>query len=180
MNLPARNCRMTRVLWVGCIIWVKQPRFILPLLSSLLTHFTKYTTKNLVNLQIDRLAVGKNSVWTMHVPSKNVINKTLTYIFDGLVFLDPCDVRYSTGSCFWVIPKNPYLIISDNFTKCCLVCSGSRIYHLHLCRGVRPPPMSFLDMVLNNLMVRFQWCRSFGECGAPFPCHRSQVHSGLK
>ena len=45
--------------------------------------------------------------------------------------------------------------------------------------GVRPPPpTSVLDMTLNNLMVRFQQCWSFGECGVLLHCHRSQVHSG--
>ena len=38
--------------------------------------------------------------------------------------------------------------------------------------------MSVLDIILNNLMVRFQWCCGFGECGAPFHCHCSQVHAG--
>ena len=33
-----------------------------------------------------------------------------------------------------------------------------------------PPPMSVLDMTLNNLMVRFQQCLSFGECEVPFHC----------
>ena len=31
---------------------------------------------------------------------------------------------------------------------------SSRMHRLHLCRGVRPPPMSVLDMTLSNLMVR--------------------------
>ena len=42
----------------------------------------------------------------------------------------------------------------------------------------KTPPTSVLDMTLNNLMVRFQQCWSFGECGVPLHCHRSQVHSG--
>ena len=58
----------------------------------------------------------------------------------------------------------------------------SRVNMLHtdvpLERGKIPTPTSLLDMTLNNLMVRFQWCRSFGECGALFRCHCSQVHSG--
>ena len=41
-----------------------------------------------------------------------------------------------------------------------------------------PPPTSVLDMTLNNLMVRFQQCWSFGKCGVPLHCHCSQVHSG--
>ena len=39
-----------------------------------------------------------------------------------------------------------------------------------------PHPTSVLDMTLNNLMVRFQWCWSFGEYGVPLHCHSSQVH----
>ena len=58
----------------------------------------------------------------------------------------------------------------------CPVGWGCRIHRLLLCRGVRPPPSSVLDMTLNNLMVRFQQCWSFGECGVPL--HRSQIHTG--
>ena len=59
----------------------------------------------------------------------------------------------------------------------CPIGWGCRIHRLLLCRGVKPLPMSVLDMTL-NLMVRFQWCWSFGECGALVHCHCSQVHSG--
>ena len=31
---------------------------------------------------------------------------------------------------------------------------GCRIHRLHLCRGVRLPPTSVLDMTLNNVMVK--------------------------
>ena len=33
-------------------------------------------------------------------------------------------------------------------------------------------------MTRSNLIVRFQWFWSFGECRAPRHCHCSQVHSG--
>ena len=33
-------------------------------------------------------------------------------------------------------------------------------------------------MILNNLMVRFRYCWSFGECRLHLYCHRSQIHSG--
>ena len=46
------------------------------------------------------------------------------------------------------------------------------------CSGVRPTSRSVLDMTLNNLMVKFQWCWSFGECGVSLHCHHFQVHSG--
>ena len=39
-------------------------------------------------------------------------------------------------------------------------------------------PRCVLYMTLNNLMVRFQWCWSLGECGVVLRCHRSQAHSG--
>ena len=43
---------------------------------------------------------------------------------------------------------------------------GCRIHRLLLCRGVRTPPLPMsLDVTINNLMVRFQQCWSFGECG---------------
>ena len=48
------------------------------------------------------------------------------------------------------------------------------------CWGVKPLPMSALDMTLNNLMVWFQWCWSFGEFRAPIHWHCSQVRSGLE
>ena len=47
----------------------------------------------------------------------------------------------------------------------------------HLQRGKNAPTI-VLDMTLNNLIVRFQQCWSFGECGVPLYCHCSQVHSG--
>ena len=51
----------------------------------------------------------------------------------------------------------------------CPVSWGCIRYWLLLCRGIRPlPTMSVLDMTLNNLMVRFQWCWSFGGCKQPF------------
>ena len=50
----------------------------------------------------------------------------------------------------------------------CTVYWGCRIHRLHLRRGVRPPPpTSVQDMILNNLMVRFQWWWCFRECGTP-------------
>ena len=40
------------------------------------------------------------------------------------------------------------------------------------------PPMSDLDVTLNNIMVRFQWCWGFGERGAHPYCHFSHGHPG--
>ena len=57
---------------------------------------------------------------------------------------------------------------------------GCRIYHLLFCIGVRPgPSMSDQDMILNNVMVRLQYCWSFGECREPLHCHRFLVNSCL-
>ena len=56
----------------------------------------------------------------------------------------------------------------------------SRILRLHICWGVRLLPISVLNMTLNNLMVRFQLCWSFGECRVSLYCHCFQVHSGLE
>ena len=60
----------------------------------------------------------------------------------------------------------------------CPVGWGCRIHRLHLCRGIRLP--QWVSWTQNNLMVRFQYCWSFGECRVPLHCHRSQVHSGLE
>ena len=59
-----------------------------------------------------------------------------------------------------------------------LVGWGYLIHRLHLSRGIRPAHYKYLDMTLNNLMVWFHLCRSFGECGVSFHCYHSQVHSG--
>ena len=62
----------------------------------------------------------------------------------------------------------------------CATTKQVRIHWLYLCRGVRLPPMSVLDMALNYMMVHMtlnnlMMFQSFGECGAPNHCHRSQV-----
>ena len=71
-----------------------------------------------------------------------------------------------------------YIYTGNLYQNYCPVGWGCRIHRLLLCRGVRPPPTSVLDMTLKNLMVRFQPCWSFRECGVPLYCHCSQVHSG--
>ena len=60
----------------------------------------------------------------------------------------------------------------------CSVSWDCRMHRLLLCWGIRPPPMSVQDMTLSNLIVRFQWCWCFWECGAPLHCNCSQVYSG--
>ena len=46
-----------------------------------------------------------------------------------------------------------------------------------LCRGEKHPQQVYWR-ILNNLMVRFQWCWSFGECKVTLHCNYSLVHSG--
>ena len=41
-------------------------------------------------------------------------------------------------------------------------------------------PTSTLDMTRNNLMVRFQYCWNFRECGVFLHCYYSLAHSGLE
>ena len=60
------------------------------------------------------------------------------------------------------------------FILICPVSWGCRIHRLHLCREVSPTPeIRVLDMTLNNLMVKFQRCWSFGESGTPVHWHCS-------
>ena len=67
----------------------------------------------------------------------------------------------------WESKESVLLIYFD-----CPVSWGCKIHWLHLSRGVRPlTQISVLDMTLTNLMVRFQWCWSFGECGVLLHSH---------
>ena len=70
-----------------------------------------------------------------------------------------------------------FVKIKLTFFFTCPVGWGCGIYRLLLCRGIRPPPTSVLDMSLNKLMVRFHWYWRFGKYGVPLHCHRFQVHS---
>ena len=75
------------------------------------------------------------------------------------------------------ITKSSRILLSRKYFPLVVCPVGRRIHWLHLCWGVRPPT-SVLDMTLNNMLVRFQWCWSFGECGVPLYCQCSPVHSG--
>ena len=46
-------------------------------------------------------------------------------------------------------------------------CPVGWIHTAYLQKG-KIPSTSVLDMILNNLMVRLEWCWSFGECRVPF------------
>ena len=108
-----------------------------------------------------------------------------------------CFLTSLTNTVDWIVPIRPSICNSSSplskplravpsahiafgitLTLVCQVCWGCGIHRLHLCRGLSPPHMSVLDMTLNNLMVNFQWCWSFGECRVTLLCHCSQVLSG--
>ncbi len=83
---------------------------------------------------------------------------------------------YETGNT-WLYSTSSSL--NDLTNIYCLVGWGCKIHRLLHWRRVRPhPTTSVLDMTLNNMMVRFQQCWSFGECGVFFYCHRSLLNSG--
>ena len=69
-----------------------------------------------------------------------------------------------SSQCTFVLFLFHFLYIVCN----CLVGWSCRIHWLHLYRGVRPPQTILMDMNQNNLMVRFQWCRSLREAEYPF------------
>ena len=70
-----------------------------------------------------------------------------------------------------------YITILGNIWLCAsnLPCRlGDGLYNTptaSLLKG-KTPAMSIVDMTRNNLMLRFQWCCSFGEC------HCSRIQSG--
>ena len=105
------------------------------------------------------------------------LNEVLTFVncffFQLLVSFHNLSIRNQVQFAYYLTSA-----MRLNSVIVCPVGWGCRIHRLHLCRGVRFPPTSVLHMTLNNLMVRFQWCWSFGERGVPLHCHRSQVHSG--
>ena len=121
-----------------------------------------------------------------HMLQKLVYNTPKNYrlfflsVLFALIF---CWIFQKSELCLYFLFLKPFISPTQQLTVLiqivhCPVGWGCRIHRLFLCRGVRPPPASVLDMTLNNLMVRFQQCWSFREYGVPLHCHRSQVHSG--
>ena len=120
----------------------------------------------------------KGAFW---LPSTKVANFTLYYDIRILLWLKYIIILLLASFCHQFEQVFLWSLIDSKSLQAfnCPVGWGYRIHWLLHCRGVRPlPPMSVLDTTLNNLMVRFQQCWSFGECGVPLHCHRSQVHSG--
>ena len=54
---------------------------------------------------------------------------------------------------------------------------GQQVTYIASPQRDKTPQTSVLDMTLNNLMMRLQWCWRFGKCRAPLHCQCSQVHS---
>ena len=81
--------------------------------------------------------------------------------------------KYSRYKEFTVIRHQIFLSKTNDFS---LVGWGHRIHRLHLCEGVISPLGSFLDMTLNNPMMRLQPLR-FRECRRPLRCHYFQIRS---
>ena len=76
--------------------------------------------------------------------------------------------------CIFVTPKD-----KDNYYEHIAQSAGAVEYTDCIsAEGWYPHPTSVLDMIPNNLMMRFQLCWNFGECGVPLYCHRSKVHYG--
>ena len=97
---------------------------------ALLVHYVKYMMQDiLVDLLIDCWLCRKNLLGIIPLTSKNV-NMTLTFDF-VLLFMALAMSETSTDcSGAWFL----------DHTQNCPVGWGCRIYQLHFCRGVRPPP----------------------------------------
>ena len=68
--------------------------------------------------------------------------------------------------------------VTDRQTERSRVSRNCRIYQLHLCHHYHQQWISWIDTQL-HLMVRLQpW--NFGQCGAPFHCHYSEVQSSTE
>ena len=95
--------------------------------------------------------------------------------FEPPVFFNQVSFNYHECFCLAIRRLSAYLFIySFNYVTFKLISwVRDRGWWTVEYTDCKTPPASVLDMTLNNLMVRFQWCRSFGECRAPFYCHCS-------
>ena len=76
---------------------------------------------------------------------------------------------------FWI--SEEYRVFLHCFYS--LVCPvGYRIHRLHLYSEVTPST-SVLDMTLNNLIMRSQWCWSFGKCTPSLPSLSGPLWPGI-
>ena len=77
-----------------------------------------------------------------------------------------------------LICKSKRLLFSDtlSFTTFHIQSKSKIFLPSWLVQRGKTPPNECPVMTLNSLMLRFQQCWSFGECGVPFQCHHSQVN----
>ena len=100
--------------------------------------------------------------WSLAIRLFNVISRELG---SGSYLSAEIQSVYSTVSSNWAGLKKGIL--------------PSRLELTTSLQRSKTPLTSVLDITLSNLMVRFQWCWSFDECGVVIlHCHCSQVHSG--
>ena len=87
---------------------------------------------------------------------------------------------YRKGSLLFALDYGRQLYFYLYIAKYSLVQSAGVVEYTDCfsAEGPDTPPTSVLHMILKNLMVRFQYCWSFGECRVHLHCHRSHVHSG--
>ena len=140
-----------------------------------------------------------NIGWTISLKRKTPNSKTKNLKLDSdVVFIDAqlyCNLLFSCnidvgkrdnccmGNCWSSI--QPFLTPLQDPSTDTQFCETAELLPSWLGLSNTPttslqtlPPISVLDMTLNNLMVRFQWFWSFGECKTPIHCHCSQVQSG--
>ena len=125
-----------------------------------------------LHIDVPVLANQQELIWINSVRTQDVVRKS----FQGR-WRDERDNQCDLMMMMMMITGIGRGLMVNVVGSGCPVGWGCRIHRLLLCRGVRPPN-ECPDMTLNNLMVRFQWCWSFGECGVPLYYHRFQVHSG--
>ena len=109
----------------------------------------------------------------------NVIPRTLNgfkYCYQTLIILVNI-IHLHTDKSFQVLlcnAKNELLITIHTHIYICTPLDKN--ISCPVGRGVRShPPTSVLDMTLNNLVVRFRYCWTFGECGVSLHCHRCHL-----
>ena len=125
--------------------------------------------------------IGQCHIWTLLGWRGSYVSAEMQSIYftaapchfvEGQFKLQPCyDVHFRT---YTLIPLFHGLNILPTLLIHCPFGWDCRIHWPHLCRGVKTP-MSVLDITLNNLVVRFQWCWGFGKCGIPLHCHCSHL-----
>ena len=141
---PPRSQCNTKVFFIGILIWIWS-------FSSLSStgYFTK--AKESVCLLFIHVREKLKGFMPFPRPIAQIIVQTLFCVLKHFTFF----LSVQHLNCFNTLCKISFPSIAH------------KIHQLLLCRGVTPPT-SVLDMTLNNLMVRFQQCWSFGNAEYPF------------